>query len=75
MNITHQNNVAMRSPTPMQSTNITYRRNFTKPQKPSLSTKAKPTEDAENKERKTVNILHQKLSLISCMTILNDTEF
>jgi hypothetical protein len=45
--ITHQNNVAMRSPTPIQSTNITYKRNFTKPQKPSLSTNAKPTEDAE----------------------------
>jgi hypothetical protein len=46
-NITHQNNVAMSSPTPIQSTNITYKRNLTKPQKPSLSTKAKPTEDAE----------------------------
>lgn len=47
MNITHQKSVAMSSPTPIQSTNITYMRNLTKPQKPSLSTKAKPTEDAE----------------------------
>jgi hypothetical protein len=50
-NITHQNNVAIRRPTPIQSTNITYKRNLTKPQKPSLSTNAKPTEDAE----KTIN--------------------
>jgi hypothetical protein len=49
--ITHQNNVAMSSPTPIQSTNITYKRNFTKPQKPSLSTKAKPTEDTEKKSK------------------------
>ena len=47
MNITHQKSVAMSRPTPIQSTNITYNRNLTKPQKPSLSTKAKPTEDAE----------------------------
>jgi len=45
--ITHQKSVAMSSPTPIQSTNITYMRNLTKPQKPSLSTMAKPTEDAE----------------------------
>jgi lipopolysaccharide export system protein LptA len=55
VNVTHQNNVAIRRPTPIQSTNITYKRNLTKPQKPSLSTNANPTEDAEKEINKNCN--------------------
>jgi hypothetical protein len=67
VNVTHQNNVAIRRPTPIQSTNITYKRNLTKPQKPSLSTKAKPTEDAEKKEKK--KNCNKNVSLLGCNVV------
>jgi hypothetical protein len=67
VNVTHQNNVAIRRPTPIQSTNITYNRNLTKPQKPSLSTNANPTEDAEK-------IINTNCELNVCLLGCNVTQ-
>lgn len=56
---TCQNRVAIRSPTPMQSTNTTQKRNFRNPKTGSLSTTAKPIDDAE-----TEIIISKKVSVL-----------
>ena len=46
--VTYQNSVAISTPTPIQSTNITHNKNLIKDTIVNLNTKAKPTEETKN---------------------------
>ena len=64
----HQNNVAMSIPTPMQSTNITQKRNLMNATMVRRRTNAKPIDDTES-ETGTVLILGL-FTVLHCITIL-----
>ena len=60
----HQNNVAMSIPTPMQSTNMTQKRNLMNATMVSRRTNAKPIDDTESE---TGTVLIMGFTVLHCI--------